>query len=698
MPRPTVLVATTNAAMAYALDSRLSKACLSLGLKLEVCPEGDGEEQDFGNKKIRAYSCAEALFDRLDSVSRSDPMGLADTLVVLDVGANLEDAFSPAVNGRDRWHVTKQRRAGVAVELILRFPQVFPVILSPAVPVEKPSDAGMKKIIWPVCPRYVDSDAWRGFSQLKEALCKLDRLPGENAILALSTPLHFVSPLDGGSGLFSTIARFARGMRCWFDPTGLRTLVKNRFLGTLFGSRDGWATTADQRKVLLARLGRVAVAIDEEREFAMLNAYAAYKFGRRAWMVTTFAEFDDHPLWVSSPDTDGEVDVIVLRDIDLRFPDLPDTDPSQKRAEAAEKLEASKRPLRTQLLSIQSPIWKTNSNGSSRLGETWRVRAVSSHPDVVDSVNSLWCAEQHRLGELAGSYHGLAKPIASLYELPRLLEKSGARSDSVPSRLGSVATTGTGGHGAPYLNLAMAESLLLQGKYCKNGPVENMFGALYAGEAYELLLGMSKTTALEALLAQHKHEVAAEVMFPGVSHAIDIKPRRKDIEITLKNLTKMDGSASGRNKSVRHMFLSQFWAELKVVYSDGEQFTATEMANKRSLIHGRYFQNAFIDAGWRGIKWLLVPVATSFGWWAVASMASIVLSTAYYACVSSFSFGELVLSAALSSITLQPTSHIDQILKDPSSQQLFAGIFHMGLSYLLFGVLISMLYRKVTRG
>ena len=100
MPRPTVLVATTNPAMAYALRQKLSEPCRQLGLKLEICPEGEKRDKD-NVLETYAYASAEELFDCL---AARPPMALADTLVVLNVGADLLEAFQPvALRDGDGW-------------------------------------------------------------------------------------------------------------------------------------------------------------------------------------------------------------------------------------------------------------------------------------------------------------------------------------------------------------------------------------------------------------------------------------------------------------------------------------------------------------------------------------------------------------------------------------------------------------------
>lgn len=732
MTRPTVLIATTQPAMSYALGEKLKPICQKRGLKLEVCP--DGVESVVGDANVRAYDSAEALFEALE---KRNPMELADTLVVLDIGTQLTGAFEPKAPKDECWHIT-DNRAGVAVELLLRFPQVFPVFLSPSVPVEDQIE-NTDKVVLPARIE-VHEGKWEAFHSLQDSLCRKDEFPYFRfAVHAFCVPLHFVSPLDGGLGLSSTISRFARGMRCWFDPTGLRTLVKCRFLGTLFGSATVWDNTLDQREVLLDRLDHAAVAIDEEREFAMLNAYAAYKFGRRSWIVTTFGEFNDEPLWVAKmPDVAHNLDVVVLRDIDLRFPDVePDS-----------AAPGGGKSLRDQLKSvINSDIWNMVNN-QSRIGKNWRLRVVSSQADIVAEKEADWDIEQKRIGEnddksKNGKYIGLTKPIGSLYELKELLFKVGEQANSVASRLDIVKDDDkkTGGHGAPYLNLAMAESLLLQSKDYKVGPVENLVGALLAGEAYELLLCMSKTTALEALLLQHKKEVAAEVEFPGVAHAINIRSRCEDIEATLNKINEKEPTASSRN-----MFLSQFWSELRTVYKNGEQFQAAEQANVESLVHStwrpkrprwpwlekliltlprlhwpeKFLPGSVLERNQHviGVKSFFIKPAISFWMWLTWAILGSAVFTSFY--ILSTQCGEnirwervipVLHQVILSSLSASPAKGIIEIedcldlkVTDTATQVVAPDVgfylltlVHFAFSYVMLGLLISMIFRKITR-
>lgn len=729
MPRPTVLIATTNSVMAYALRARLREPCRKLGLRLDVC---SGMSADEG-LDTRAYESAEELFDYLDS---RPSMELADTLVVLDIGAWLEEAFTPKATADDQgWHVT-ENRTGVAVELVLRFPQVFPVILSPAVPFV--SESSLREGVVTPTKADIENDQWQGFQSVWKALCTRHRLKKEGdtcesacaneSLMALNVPLHFVSPLDRGVGLESTLRRFAHGMRCWFDPTGLRALVKNRFLGTLFGEESDWSRTSTQRNILLKRLGHVAVAIDEEREFALFNAYAAWKYGRRAWIVVTYAEFKTHPLWtVDEGDTGNNEKVVVLRDIDLRFPDVPTNEPN----------------IRKHLKDIYSDEWKKNPTDEkpSKLGDSWIVYAISGEVDVTEVETGdkkkyfKGNESKNRLGQKGSDgsidYLGLPKPVTSIYGLKGVLEYELKR--TTISSLNAVrdGKGGESGHGAPYLNLAMAESMLWRARRCKDGPMENLIGALLAGEAYELLLGMSKTTALEALLVQHKREVAAEVEFPGVSHDIRVDERRRDIDDTLRSLYRVDikvdkGSREGagetgngliktaRSKAVRGLFLSQFWAELRIKYREGEQFEAAESANVESFVHSKWwpwrypnFLRTLDGVALFAKRYALMIATTLRGWFAAVSTFTLVM-TVWYAALAGYSFndggGKAFLKiwhqVVLGSLQLAPADgflKLTELVKAVGFYMYLAVAIHTVVSYVLFGLFISMLYRKATR-
>jgi len=214
MPRPTVLIASTNQAMATALEGLLRQGCKELGLRLILPPTKGGN-----------FDCADELFDYLESC---DPVGLSDTLVLLDLGATrLDTAFAPRVGIQQHgWHWT-ENRAGVATELLLRFPQVYPLFLSLYVPARYDNDIDIS--LSPPSALSVDpprgetyaSNRWRCYDYLCQELRILHRIRHrgqeeareikleDGAVQAFSIPLHFVSPLDVPKGILQVLRRFS---------------------------------------------------------------------------------------------------------------------------------------------------------------------------------------------------------------------------------------------------------------------------------------------------------------------------------------------------------------------------------------------------------------------------------------------------------------------------------------------------------
>jgi len=330
----------------------------------------------------------------------------------------------------------------------------------------------------------------------------------------------------------------------------------------------------------------VAVAIDEEREFAMFSAYAAWKYGRRAWVVTTCSEFLKHPLWDAR--YERAEDLILLRDLDLRFPDIP----------------AGEEGLREALVDI--------GNWQCMLSDNWHARVVTGERDVIlvasRKVRSkfprdriFWRVGQKGLGEEM-EFLGFRKPVSTLYDLSMVFGSEASEiTTTTISRLGTAGSNHSYRHGAEYVNLVIAESLLRQARHCSGGVESHLLGALLASECFELLLGMSKTTALEALQEMHSAEVQAEVSFMGIDHAMRTTPRRDDLEKTLEALycSVIEKSGASQNtrryrsslRRVQRVFLSQIWEDLKQIYKSAERFEAADEANLESLVNSEWFKH-----------------------------------------------------------------------------------------------------------
>jgi hypothetical protein len=579
---PRILVAATCADIAGSLEKGLKALCKERGLLLQVGPQPGGG----------AYDSSEHLFFEL---SNMHPAELLDTLVVLHVGPALEECFESKVsNNSSGWHVPGTVKPGVALELALRFPQVFPVFLSPLAP---PRDVTKATPTWP---------EFKGWLAGWEEDAKDDPTPGaDSPMLPAWENIHFASSVDGFAGLKQTLDRFANGFRSVFDPTGFRSLMRNRFLAQVFGEPtrgsdkgEGWANTRDARGQLNRRLGKLAVVIEEESDLMLLSGYAAYKFGYRSWMINTYSEFANY----GTPDWGQARDLLLIRDIDLRLPDIIPSDNRQA-------------SIRADLRNIHSTLWVERLAKKS----DFTARALSQDPDIVDAAE-LKPARRHtgqceiiahlkaraaaagrpadlspakteafarRTGQTCAcsgrrKFAGLTKPLGSIYSATGLFDGGSAKTPSLISTLPQAEEMRQqAAHGAPYMNLRIATDLIRQSRQCREGRETRplLVAALLGQEAYSLLLGMSRSTALAALREVHLAEAAVESSSTGITYSVSIRERRKDVIRSVENVCPEE---PGLN------FLAKLWADLRLVYKDGEQFEASERANIESLVNARW--------------------------------------------------------------------------------------------------------------
>jgi hypothetical protein len=410
-------------------------------------------------------------------------------------------------------------------------------------------------------------------------------------------------------------------MRTIFDPTGFRTLVRNRFIAQVFGKESslggGWRNTEDARRLLNTRTIQLAVCVDEERDVTLLSGYAAYKFGYRSWMINTYSELltTSAPVWANNQHT------FLLRDVDLRFPDI-----------VSDEDEVS---IRQALKDITSPIWAALLLRGSQV----IVRVLSQDKQIESGAPGRakdYTDEEYGLGQKSEDgrikYLGLSKPVFSLYDIGRVLawfdlgdgdrrnwrireygrwwhRRDGQPVWSLCSRLPQVRDMTAGeGHGARYTNLRIATDLICQARRCrqKEEVTGSIVSAILGDEAYSLLLGMSRNTALEAVRAINLADASVESASIGVAHSLRIADRRCDLEGLTAALNLGDA---------RYNFLSQLWAELRLVYRDGEEFEASEEANFESLANTRWIwrRRRYGDRALsvRVKRWVLLP-ARSF--------------------------------------------------------------------------------------
>jgi hypothetical protein len=567
--QPRVIVAATTD-IATSIESLLTEECRNLGLALQVGPNAG---------KSRFDNSEELIYE----LSKLNPTDLFDTLLVVHIGVDLMECFrSSVLRTQSPWHNSSINKPGIAMELVLRFPQLLPVFLTPFAPPDGEGEWGEFK-------------AW-----LAEWVSDAD-VEAEYMVPGWEQ-LHFATPLNGYQGLIKNLQRFASGFRSIFDPTGFRTLLRNRFLAQVFGSetrkRKGWDNTSVARGKLNDRLRKLAVIIDEEQDLTLLIGYSFYKFGYRSWMMSSHAELinKNAPSWVTAKNA------LLARDIDLRFPDMPSSDePSSMRqlfrdiySDQWSKIIGNLKDCQVRVIS-QDPNIVTAREAAAYKHKVdvecdglkaYKAR-IDNAPDNLNKNRQIDSKviekESLRLGQTCGcstphKYIGLTKPLMSIYAATGLILDEGEANVSVLSCLSQSEESRRVSHGAPYFNLRIASDLIEQSRKCRECPElrSALVAALLAQEAYSLLLGMSRNTSLSALREMHLAEAKIECSSTGVAHSVSIKARRADLDETVSNISP---GVPGSN------FLAKLWADLRLVYKDGEQFEASEKANIESLVN-----------------------------------------------------------------------------------------------------------------
>jgi hypothetical protein len=524
---------------------------------------------------------------------------------------------------------------------------------------------------------------------------------------------HFFDLHHDRTKLLNSVQYFLQGNRYLFDPTGMRTLLKLRLIANVFAGIDengdlDLENTLEQRKVIASRLNHLCIAVDEDLNSATFHAYASYRYGWRAWTITTFTEFDHAHLWQGQAKHK-----LVIRDTDLRFPDIQAKEPYRNLF--------GNTNVRYRLECVHSDLWKYLPKGeqpSKKLDDQWNVRVITANQQQVTPLNKKFhTPEELNKGESYSTarkefsplktpehtlpfYLGIAKPFNSFYDLAQLWldrEKFPHMNQTLAARLKPPARLmSKAGHFAPYINLPLAEQLLHQVKRC-DGQNENgwLLSAMLASEADELLLGMSEYSGLEAIRFLHRSEVMAEIESIGLSGRIKIDHRKEEINQLVE--TRYHNDISKQDQ-----FLSRFWDDCRTLYKNSEQFQASEQANVESFSKRKWFHKSPWISRWEETaRKGMILCASSLGAWSgfwVLSNAFFYLL--YYLLLDHNNFSQLdfMYQVYISSLIGEPSFGFSDSLGPLTDAKLKLVVFlHFGCSYILFGFFLSMVYRRITR-
>ncbi|MCS6831800.1 MAG: hypothetical protein NZ749_14310, partial [bacterium] len=306
-----------------------------------------------------------------------------------------------------------------------------------------------------------------------------------------------------------------------FDPSGLRSRIRQQV------GRSRQTHEATQPVLSPPVRRRMAITLDEEEEYAYFGAYAAYRFGYRAWVATTWREAQ------TILGKDARTVDLSLEDFYLNFPDRPDfvqidgqeaevhLSNMQQRDQCLPALRHLERRALVTVGHRRGALYR-QSNREYRQSLPYRVKVVyKPYAGVFD----LWRRLGHwyRWRRRARCAEGFHWPP----EIKKRTEQTGA--GEVPR------------HSAPGRFVVISERLLDRAEQMLdelNNVPQAIHAALLALEAKELLGTRTPTASLHALSIQHEAEVAAESMFTGVEYATPLEPRLDEIRHEVEQIAR----------------------------------------------------------------------------------------------------------------------------------------------------------------
>lgn len=296
-----------------------------------------------------------------------------------------------------------------------------------------------------------------------------------------------------------------------FDPMGVRNMIRKNMR---MEEENGILVAPD-----IPARPQLAAVIEEEKSYAHLHAYIAYKFGFRVNLITSFGMMKRFlrgiPIESSETAVCENALSLLFEDLYLNF---PDRDPGLR-------FHLSRLSDRDQQFSCLASVRR-------------RVIITTGHHGREEDNKTREVNNQYikSLNDNNGFVRMVFKPGAGVFDiwtrsglaadLP-----NGGRARAYKLSQGRIHTGG--GHSCPGRLLAIAERLigrsrrlLLEGSTV----TDSIYSAVLALEAQEYLGERTPTTSLEALALKHEAEVVAESMFYGVQYNIDIESRFEELE------------------------------------------------------------------------------------------------------------------------------------------------------------------------
>lgn len=422
-----------------------------------------------------------------------------------------------------------------------------------------------------------------------------------------------------------------------------------------------------------------AVAIDEERSYAWLHAYTAYRFGYRAQAVTTYASMQ----WtLNAPNIPP---TLVFEDYFLQFGDVHPDGFSHLRMRDKSF---------GQLASVSSRILVTSGHHQGQSDE-----ARIDNPIYLRELRcrGKWNRELNKpLGGIfnlwkdSGLHSKLrdgGRPgLASGFDWPKNIQESKTW-HGTPGRLLTIADR----------LIARAERLLSEVRSVPHA----IRGALLATDAMELLGGKTPTTYLQALALKHHFEVLAECQFVGTQQHMDVGARMKEIQREMVALSGWFGAKKRQRRAAAWNAELSILNKLIEVFRDNNQFDEEQILQIRAReLHRklRFVNYPTFVKPLEVFPWYVEKLVASFPLFLLAITLWVLILGGLFARATGMTWNQGLADAFIAFVGIGPPS--DDALWKPSygwNGPFWLVALALGLGFVHLGIFITHLYSIISR-
>jgi|JI91814BRNA_FD_contig_123_21365_length_13601_multi_4_in_0_out_0_10 hypothetical protein len=375
-----------------------------------------------------------------------------------------------------------------------------------------------------------------------------------------------------------------------FDSTGLRNWVRAV-------TNEGLRRAGDDLKLAIRQ--PLAAAIDEERRYAYLHAYAAYRFGCRADVITRWSAMKDrfsgegpHDYW------------LLFEDMSLNFVDRSESVHLLRLGAHTEPdgIRSGREHYCPKLRSIDATVEPSQhrlliTTGQSREG-----------PEVMEA------NREYLRNKGVGHGDVIIKPVSGLFDL---WSKAGLLKQwPCTCRIGNVPyfvwppqvpqpRPDGGGHGAPGKLLLLTDTLIRRAREVlpqADTADRALQGAVLATDALELIGNRTPTSAFEALGLKHELELHVECQFAGVGYHLLIEPRIREIELECDAISQWFVGTRERKTASLNAQLKTLGRLISILRSFGQFDEEQRCMDRARRLHNELWTRQ------RRLGWLLTPL------------------------------------------------------------------------------------------